>query len=376
MANKYRDQANSSFLSNLGSGVATGVSTGASIGSLIGGIGAPIGAIIGGIVGIFTGGLFGDQKIKNDLNTAYDEQLGYRNDAQYERAKNILSAKSEINNQRSYIDSIYGSGTYDIYDQLFADMFNLADNGTLSDIFENASVDKFYGEMESRLSGSYDISNGVQALSLSDLNDNYQSYLTSLIRGGDGAVSYQYRQRNLQERRLISSYYDDISAYNLEVAQSFEQNFLQRVSQQAEGEQAMGEASLAQATSGIRQTGSGNALTIQQQFQNDISTIAYTSALNYAVRQYELNLKSLNESIVANIEDIRLANSADSKQHLADIINSINEINGGLFDEYIESIDYERTYDDVSNEIEDINEVLMERYGGNATRKPTREEIF
>lgn len=326
-------------------------------------------AFIGGlIVGAFTG----DSAAKEELRGQRTTYLNSRNEAQKNMNELIVSAKNQINTTRNDIDAIYGTGTFDLYDELFAEIFNLPENSsTLNDIFENASVDQYYGTRLNNLSGSYDMSQGAQSMSLSDINAGYQEYLTSLIRSGDTAIGLSFKRRNIQEKNLIESYYSDVDSYRLQMAESFKNAFLNRVSEQAAGEQSLGEAAVAQATSGIRQqAGGGTNLTLQQRFQNDIASIAYASTMNYAIAQYEAYMSNANKSLTASVEDIRIQNSIDSLNALNSIISEYNKQTISSWEHMNEYIDQDKIYEEADTEIDAITEALDDDF------KPDMEEIF
>lgn len=344
---------------------------GASIGSMFGGLGAGIGALIGGGIGIIVGLFTSGTDSKEELRQERDDYQIAKDQSQLNRNQLISTIQGQIKQTRNDIDLTYGEGTFDLYDQLFAEIFNLPEgSSTLNDIFENASLDKYYGQMSDKLSGSYDMSESVDYMTLSDINKGYQEYLASLVRGGDTQIGLTFKRRNMQEQMLIESYYDDIDSYRLQMAQSFKDTFLTRVEEQAQGEMALGEASVAQAVSGIRQQGSGTNLTMQQQFQNDLASIAYASSLDYAVTMYQLYMETQNKSLTASVEDIRLQNSMDVKTAISSILNSINAQNQNNYNAMIGVIDSEKTYTEAKEGIENITEALGDTY------KPDMEEIF
>lgn len=370
-ANDYKRYISSSGWEGAASGAATWVSTGAAVGSAFGGVGALVGGAAGLIIGGLMG-LFSNSKAKEELRGQRTTYLNSRNEAQKNMNELIVSAKNQVNTTRNEIDAIYGTGTFDLYDELFAEIFNLPENSsTLNDIFENASVDQYYGTRLNNLSGSYDMSQGAQSMSLSDINAGYQEYLTSLIRSGDTAIGLSFKRRNIQEKNLIESYYSDVDSYRLQMAESFKNAFLNRVSEQAAGEQSLGEAAVAQATSGIRQqAGGGTNLTLQQRFQNDIASIAYASTMNYAIAQYEAYMSNANKSLTASVEDIRIQNSIDSLNALNSIISEYNKQTISSWEHMNEYIDQDKIYEEADTEIDAITEALDDDF------KPDMEEIF
>ena len=363
-AEDYKSYLNTSQVS---SAMTSGVTWAAALGAI-----NPVLGVLGWIGGALFGAWSGDSAARETLRNDRNSYLEARNTAQQNIATQVTLAKSEIATTRNKIDSTYGAGTFDLYDDLFAQIFDLPENSsTLNDIFENASVDKYYGKRTQDLSGSYDLSQGPQVMSLSDISDGYREYLTSLIRGGDTSIGLSFRRRNLQERNLMESYYADVDSYRLQMAESFKNAFLNRVSEQTAGEQAMGDASVAQATSGIRQqAGGGTNLTMQQQFQNDLASIAYASSLDYAVRQYESYMTNMNKSLSASVEDIRIQNSMDSKEAINAIINAYNEQNKSNWSSMVGIVDNEKIYDEADAEIDSITEALGDTF------KPDMEEIF
>lgn len=322
-------------------------SAGASIG---GGLGAAIGFLIGGALGGF-GAYQSQQQKQNELyEEARDDleenriQLGSALDS---RTSIIKEAQGYISNTRSSIDSIYGEGTYDIFDSLFTTIFDMPDGSSLSDVFENASVSSYEG-IAGTAGGTTD------AMSLNDISAGYQEYLKSIIRRAGG----KYELYDQQEKNLINNYFSNIEQYRLEMSKQFVDTFMQKVESDVSGATDMGSTEVAQANTGFRQTGGGTALTTYQQFQNDLADMAYSSSLNYALRQMQLQMENANTSLIAGVNQIRTENAISVRDELLGLINNYNEWNSDLSESFdaVESI--EGSVDEILDENEDIYEFL------------------
>lgn len=345
--NKYQkayDSVKFNWSNVASSAVATGTSAAA--------LGGPlwwVGAIVGATTGILLGGWSEEERIKAErekvlIRAETDRATNLNNlEATFEDWKDYIDdAQGYISSTKASIDSVYGEGTYDLFDELFATIYNIPESqGTLSDIFENASVDS-YVELKNLDSN--------ESLSLTDISKGYQEFLRGLIMNANG----EYELSTQRERNLVRGYFEDINQYRLQLSKQFNDAFLEKISSNIDASTAMGSASATQAQSGFRQTGGGTALTSYQQFKNDLADMAYSSGLNYLIGIMGAQLKAQNNSLIASVNQIRTENAISSQKELLGLIGSYNTSNSKL-NEYGDIIE---TSQDTVTEIEaDINEI-------------------
>lgn len=373
MANIYEQKYNSisQNKSQIGNSALTGLATGASIGSSLGPAGTVVGAIIGAAGGWLSGLLSDKSRQEAEKQELYSEAqadrktyYNYLSQVEDTRSSYIKDAKLFISNTRSSFDNKYGEGTYDMFDELFATIFNLPANGsTVSDVLENASIDKYV-----EISGTAGAT--LESMSLSDISAGYQEYLTSVIKQADGS----YALATQQEKNLVNSYYADVSSYALEISNQFQNAFLQKISDNAEAASSLGSAQVQQASSGLRQTGSGTNLTKLQEFQNDLADVAYSSSLNYMTSYYESVLKNINTSLITNVSQIRNEISISASEQLNDLINSYNKSNSQLVGQLENIEDSEKDYQEIQESIKETEDFLTNH--GQELEDYTSKELF
>lgn len=322
----------------------------------------PFAPLAGGIVANISGwvsALTSFFNMYNDVKGKRDQLVIDRNETQYDRNKTINTIQQYINNTRSSIDSVYGEGVFDMYDDLFASVFNLdADESTLSDLLESLKLDTTTGTIATTVLGKGN-SAFTESLSLSDINDKYREYMGEVIRGANTAIGKQFQMRTLQEQNLHSNYMDTIAGYNLDLARQFEETFLQQRTQNIAGEMAMGEAYTAQAGSGIRAVGSGQTLTNLQQFQNDLSNIAYAAGLDYMLKDYQMTVANAGKSLTQQITESRLQTAIDTENILVQILQQYNQTNQQLYQGYVSIKEDEETVIEANKELAEMDEFLV-----------------
>ena len=354
MANKYSNYYDSTSAASILGGVASGAGIGASIGSVIPGLGNVVGGIIGGLVGGFIGIFTGDAKAKQQLRQWSDEAKLGRMEATVNRNDAIIASQRMINNTRNSFDATYGTGMYDEYDELFQTIFNLpAGTQTVSDLLESLSTDNVSGKVTSSVFGKLSSDSLTESLSLQDINAGYLEYMKQQIHTADTVLGMQFAYNTERENMMIDSYLSSVEEYNLQLAQQFDTAFLQRRMERINEEMTMGEASTAQAGSGMRQTGTGTNLTTIQQFQNDLADVAYSSMLSYALRGYQLQGERTNADLLAEVYSIRQQNAMTTQEALNSSIDSYNQAR----EDQLAAAD---TIKDLEEEIEEYNDRLDE----------------
>ena len=154
-------------------------------------------------------------------------------------------------------------------------------------------------------------------------------------------------------------YYDSIDQYNLAVAKQFSDAFFQQRQTNIGLAESLGQAETAQAASGIRQTGSGNNQVLIQKFQSDMSNAAYYSTLNYAIRQYEGQMSTMNTGLVNQISQIRNENAQLTLQFTNEFFSTMNDYYGGLVENYYYNIlDAEEGVEELNKDIADHSEAI------------------
>lgn len=316
----------------------SGAASGAAIGATFGGAGGPIGMGVGAAIGIIVGGIMGAWQESENQKAQYYITLNNRAEATANRNRNIRAAQSLINSTRVSFDSIYGEGMYDEYDALFQAIFNLPTNsdgiGTVSDLLESLSFDSVSGKIESSVIDQLSENAFTGAMSIQDINAEYLNYMKQQIHTADTVLGLQFEANTSRENQMISAYFDSVDQYNLQLAQQFDQAFLQYRTENIQNEMSEGEAALSQATSGLRQTGTGTNLTAMQQFQTDLANVAYAAALNYQVRAYELSMNAANTDLVNEIYQIRNENAVTTQQALVQSINQYLQFRDQLTEYY------------------------------------------
>ena len=335
-------------------------SVGTSIGSMFGGVGAGIGAAVGGVVGLVTSWIFGhEQQRENDRNTR-NQLINARDEEQNNRNIAIKNAKETIDLTRSNIDNTYGTGTFADFNALFSSVFNMPEgSSSLMQFLNSMDYDTVGGTINTSSVDANVVEGG--AMSLSDIKGNYLEYFRQQLGAADTAFGIQMRQYDAQAMNLVNSYEQSIDSMQLQTAQSFANAFLNRQAEQIQGEQSMGQASLQQATSGLRQTaGSGQVLTNMQKFQNDLADIAYASLLDYSVKSYEASAKNTMSDMQYQMYSIRASKNQSIQSALASAINSYNQANSSSKTSKKSIDDSEEFVTETNEEIIDYSESLGE----------------
>ena len=351
-------------------GASTGVAMMAAIESSLGPIGLILGAATLGI------SLWQSQ---TNLRNERELLLSQREEITRQRNRYINSAKQSINAFRSDFDSTYGEGMYDTYDDLFTKILNLPAGGTVSDILESLSLDNVSGVVNTEIGDRLTAAAMTGAISASDVNSRYLQYMQETIRNGETAIGLQFQQQTQKETSLINSYNDNINQYNLALAEQFSNAFLQQRTANVGLASDMGEASTAQAASGFRQMGGGQNLTAIQQYQQDISNAAYYSTLNFAIRQYEGQMGSMNRGYIEQIAAIRNENAILTEQFTSQFFSQMNSYYSNLTGVAGNIMDAEESIDVLNQDIREHSAAIwFDGRGNNVAGEmhETMEDIF
>ena len=351
-------QRGSIWTSNIFGQAATWASVGASVSGPLAGLGAALGAVAGALFGLVTGGLQ-DAQLKEQYRGQRDQFIIDRMEAAEQRNDMILQAQSEISAFRTSFDSTYGEGMYDTYNDLFTSILNLpSGTKTVSDLLETLSLDNVSGKIESSLLGEDALSSDMltASISASDVNSTYLQFMQEQIRSSETVIGMQFAAQSYRENSYVRDYFDSMDQYNLQLAEQFSNAFLQQRMNRLSGQSAMGEASTAQATSGIRQTGSGTNLTTIQQFQNDLSDAAYYSTMDYYIRAYQMEGQGAANNLIDQVYGIRNENAQMTIQFTNDFFNQMNSAFNNLEQYYSGIQDKEEEINQYTENINEINE--------------------
>lgn len=341
-----------------GTGFAGGAVTGAAIGSVIPVVGTAIGAVLGGIIGGVGSVLFGNANWENEQKANRDTLAINRNKEQSARNKYIRDARDIIANTRTQIDTTYGAGVFAEYNDIFTSIFSSGYGSSMSNILSRLATDKDTGIINSSVLG-YDIDaiNGG-SVSLQDISANYLEYMRGLMASSDTAFGLQMRAIDNQEKIAAYQYRVGIDSAIADSAKQFSDAFLQQASQNMSSDSALAQAQVYQASSGIRQEGSGQNVTTIQRFSNDISAIAYASLLDYGIKTYEMQMKSASMSFGQQMQDIRNKKSINSLDALQNIINTYNELNSSGRKYMTQISESEEAINEANKQLEEYDEVL------------------
>lgn len=173
------------------------------------------------------------------------------------------------------------------------------------------------------------------------------------MRAQDTTFGIQMQSASESERYAYNSYYQSVGQLNLQYAQQFESAFMQYRQENIEGEQAMGNASLSQATSGIRQEGSGTSLTSMQQFQNDLARVAQSSVLKMQMQMMGYDMQSATDSVIYNSYSTRQTIRQSTSTAMSQLINSYNTYHSDAGGAYTEIVDREQAVEELNKGIEE-----------------------
>lgn len=362
----YRTETSMNQLNGMMSGAAAGAAALSWAG--------PVGSVIGGLLGGLFGGLFSMWSDNERYKSMRNDYMLQREEITQQRNTLIATAQQTIGDTRIEFDATYGEGMYDIYDELFQNILNLpSGTKTVSDLLESLSLDNVSGVINTEVGGQLSLSGAIGSISAADVNSAYLEYMQNQIRDADTLIGLQFQANSQRERSALANYYDSLDQYNLQLAQQFSNAFLQQRQSNLSLEGAMGDASMAQATSGIRQTGSGTNLTAVQKFQRDLSDVAYSSTLSYMIRAYGMQGETMNRNLFDTIYTIRNENLVMTKQFTNNFFSSMNRFYHDLTNSFYYGIkDAEESIDALNKEISSLSDAI----GGGGEMHTEMEDLF
>lgn len=300
---------------------------------------------------------------QSQLHDQIEAAKAQRESYNEQRNQLISGAQREITTFRNTFDSTYGEGMYDTYDELFSRILNLpSGTQTVSDLLSSLSIENVAGTITTKTENMLSDAALSGTISASDVNSTYLEYMQSQIRDAETAIGLQFQSQTIRENAILRDYYDSIDQYNLAVAEELSNAFLQQRQNNVSLASSMGEAETAQAGSGIRQIGSGTNLTGLQQFQHDMSNMAYYSMLGFTLRQYEGQMNTLNNGLVEQVSIIRNENAQMTEQFTNDFFNSMNAHYGQLNEYYYNISGYEGAIDELSDNINEMEDAYWLRW--------------
>lgn len=355
MANPFDNPYITNTWTSISNSFLSGAASGVGMLSFLPGANALYGLILGGI----TAGLTAWQDQTN-LKENRNLLLSQREELTRQRNRYISSAQRSISSFRTEFDNSYGEGMFDTYDALFSKVLDLpSGSDTVLTLLSSLSLDNVSGVIGTEVGGKLSEEALTGVISASDINSKYLEYMQNQIQDSETAIGLQFRSQTLRERSILSSYYDSIDQYNLAVAKQFSDAFFQQRQTNIGLAESLGQAETAQAASGIRQTGSGNNQVLIQKFQSDMSNAAYYSTLNYAIRQYEGQMSTMNTGLSEQIAQIRNENAQLTEQLTNEFFSTMNDYYGGLVENYYYNIlDAEEGVEELNKDIADHSEAI------------------
>lgn len=332
------------------------MATGALNGALAGGV---LGGFAGGVIGLITGIIGVEAREKeyvSGIRNAREAETKYRNNA-------IRNAKQIYSSTKTNFNTKYGTGKFEELEKSFYTVLGMKDQQSLGQILSNMAYDTSAVNVTSKLTDNSLISSDNaqeiinSSFSLSDFNDKYIEYFQEQLRAADTEFGMQMEALSREENEALKDYENTLGAYHLQNAEQFAQAFLQRKSQAISDLQTLGQASVAQSTSGFRQTGSGRNLTIEQEYRMDLADVAYASTINYYINQYKFDTQAYNRQIVNTIYQTRNSISRTTAQIMADVEMTMQESIKQQGDAYIDIRDSEEAKYEYTNQLDDINDV-------------------
>lgn len=281
------------------------------------------GLIIGIGLGIYSHNQAQDAKI--------EQYMIRREAATRDRNRAIRDFKRVYSATKTDFDTKYGSGLFDTLNLDFQKLIGITNDKALASVLTEMSYDNVSGKITTYLS---DVITDAErdkftsnTFNLQDFGKEYIRVLGENLRKADTEFGLQMQSLSEQEKSLIEDYQGAMAEARLQIANSFRDAFFNRQSQLISEHSTMGQASVAQATSGLRQTDSGANLTIQQEFQMDLSKVAYVSAMDYYIQQYTVSAENRTRQLMSNRYQIRNSIAQGTKAAQAAINSAIQQAN-------------------------------------------------
>lgn len=333
--------------------------------SLVGPQFAWLGASVGALFGLGVGMANHNTESDKIIDAAKDQ----RKQVTQTRNRYIRDFRRLYDQTRTDFDTTYGAGLFDTLETDFKKILNLEGSDTLANVLGSLSYDSVSGEITDRLFQTKDTNGNSrfteedykiftsQSFNVKDFGQEYVRVLEERLRAADTQFGLQMQSLSQQEREAISGYESAMAEMNIAIAQNFQNAFMSRLQESQSEQLAMGDASLRQATSGIRQTDSGRNLTVAQQFQQDLSKVAYVTTLNMLYESTLLSAKDQARNMMSNIYQTRNSIAIGT-------VGQVNALNKTLQDWQEQQIGAADVILDAEHAVDSLNETIDDTADG------------
>ena len=348
------------YAQSIWSGALSGASLGASVG---GGWGAFFGALIGAMGGGIVGAIAGNPNEKqaySDINSNITNNLLSAREQQKSRNEQIVNANYLISSTRSSFESTYGKGAFSMLESTIQSLLNMdqstAGQKKISELLGNLDSDTIIGQIETRILntdlkntqtdengnviGTTDIEGRINKstlealnssyVSLSDLGNQYVSYLYESILNGDNEIADSAKQLSQQESYAIQELDQNIAELTLSNQQKFAELFLNQRSSNISNAQELGETQASAGASGIKASKASRTSANAQKLQADIANASYGIMLDSYKKSLESSIKSNQLSRAQVFYSYRQQMNSLKRQTINAYNQSMNEyLHGG-----------------------------------------------
>ena len=355
---KAKDDA--AYAQSIWSGVISGASLGATLG---GGFGAFMGAIVGAMGGGIVGAIAGnpnEKQVYSDINSNITNNLLSAREQQKSRNEQIVNANYLISSTRSSFESTYGKGAFSMLESTIQSLLNMdqstAGQKKISELLGNLDSDTIIGQIETRILntdlkntqtdengnviGTTDIEGRINKstlealnssyVSLSDLGNQYVSYLYESILNGDNEIADSAKQLSEQESYAIQELDQNIAELTLSNQQKFAELFLNQRSSNISNAQELGETQASAGASGIKASKASRTSANAQKLQADIANASYGIMLDSYKKSLESSIKSNQLSRAQVFYSYRQQMNSLKRQTINAYNQSMNEyLHGG-----------------------------------------------
>lgn len=320
---------------------------GATIGGLFGGVGSAVGGAIGLVGDLISWGVRSGQA-KKDARDRLEESLKtYEtsfNQSMQNRQDYINKSNLLVNMTKSNFDSTFGSGTYSMFGDLFS---NVLGSGSLEDMISqlaaNSGIENA-GSMDMLLEYMSDDTKNkllTSAISIDDVNSAYYDFLSEKFGMSDTQYGYQMRTLSNQEQYLNEQNRQQMEGIRDQYVAQLANAYNEQRGQNMQGAEALGSAESEAGSSGIRQTGGGNNRVLLQKYETMLAAAMYATSVNYALTQYENQLKTTQSGYLQQAYSLRNSINATKQQQVANFISQGNQQKSNQYDIYYKIRDAE-----------------------------------
>jgi outer membrane lipoprotein SlyB len=351
---------NAAYAQSIWSGALSGASLGATLG---GGFGAFMGAIVGAMGGGIVGAIAGNPNEKqaySDINSNITNNLLSAREQQKSRNEQIANANYLISSTRSSFESTYGKGAFSMLESTIQSLLNMdqstAGQKKISELLGNLDSDTIIGQIETRIlntdlkntqtdeNGNVIGTTGIEGrinkstlealnssyVSLSDLGNQYVSYLYESILNGDNEIADSAKQLSEQESYAIQELDQNIAELSLSNQQKFAELFLNQRSSNISNAQELGETQASAGASGIKASKASRTSANAQKLQADIANASYGIMLDSYKKSLESSIKSNQLSRAQVFYSYRQQMNSLKRQTINAYNQSMNEyLHGG-----------------------------------------------